>query len=391
MSANLLIITDGYPDAEKAECQFVYDLVGQTRQLFEHVYVISPQPFDPRPRAHVFKSYGYENVSVWYPRFFTIPTNLGRLLNGKLAYYAAQRIIKKNQLQFDLIHSQFVYVSGETGMYLKYKYKKPLIVHARGSDIHSLPTRSGRWKNKIIRVLKSADHVIAVSQDMESAVKKLVPDLEKPITVALSGFDPALFNDGAFALRAKKREELEVSPTTKLFIAIGRLHPVKQFDLLVTAFVAFKRMYHGDCRLLILGSGPEKKALQELIETYTAAHFIELLPSVRHTKIPEYIAAADVITITSKFEGGPVVLLEALAMGRPVVTTNVGIAADILKNPEHGTIIHEQRVESITAVLLAAAQKEWDTTEIKNYGQQFSEEKLSDATGAVYRQYAKIV
>ena len=84
---------------------------------------------------------------------------------GVHQYKLINKLIKKNKLSFDIIHSHFVWPSGYVGAKIKQTHKKPLLITAHGYDIYDLPFRNSFWKKKIVFALKKADKIITVSKN----------------------------------------------------------------------------------------------------------------------------------------------------------------------------------------------------------------------------------
>src|SRR2546423_9852113 len=109
-----------------------------------------------------------------------------------------------------------------------------------------------------------------------------------------------------------------MAPDEGLLVTVARLHPQKD---LPTLFDAVRRLDH--TRLLVVGEGPDEAMLRASAPPNVV--FAGQRPSAA-----DELAAADVVVISSKWESGPLVLFEALQLGRPVVSTAVGAAPDVL-------------------------------------------------------------
>lgn len=105
-------------------------------------------------------------------------------------------------------------------------------------------------------------------------------------------------------------------------LAIGRLDYVKGFDLLIEAWQGI------DAQLDILGDGEEFVKLNELIEKFNLQDRVKLVGFVEN--VHEYIETCDFLVVSSRREGGPLVIAEALLMQKPVIATNVGMVGDFL-------------------------------------------------------------
>ncbi len=110
----------------------------------------------------------------------------------------------------------------------------------------------------------------------------------------------------------------------KYALAIGRLEQVKGFDLLITAWKKINK------ELLIVGSGKEKNKLLSLIKNNNLTKKIKIIDNVNRDELYEIYRDAALLIISSRYEGGPRVALEALHLEIPVISTNVGHMDEIL-------------------------------------------------------------
>jgi glycosyltransferase involved in cell wall biosynthesis len=162
-----------------------------------------------------------------------------------------------------------------------------------------------RWLVPIIRGLRAADRLTAVSEDLARRYGRLA---RRPIEVIPTGVDLE-----RFAPIATRRDA-----GTPFTIGIAaRLHPVKRLDDAVAAL----RILKGrglSCRLLIAGEGPCRRHIAAL----AAGLDVELRGAV--TDMPEFLRSLDAFLLPSDHEGTPAALLEAMAVGLPCIATRVG-------------------------------------------------------------------
>ena len=109
-------------------------------------------------------------------------------------------------------------------------------------------------------------------------------------------------------------------------IAVGRLEPVKGFDLLIKSWVNINQA------LEIIGSGPEEEYLLKLISTLNLKKKISIITDCDYNSIEEKYKNASGLVISSRREGGPRVLLEAINHEVPVLGSRVGIMEDLIVN-----------------------------------------------------------
>lgn len=131
----------------------------------------------------------------------------------------------------------------------------------------------------------------------------------------------------------------------KKFLAIGRLsHQTKGFDLLIEAFALFYSK-HGGWQLDIVGEGPEEPLLRNLIRKFRMENFIKIHPFTKD--IASYYAASDVFILSSRWEGFPLVLFEAMSMGLPAIASDLPMVKEILSDEQDCLIFQNGCVASL--------------------------------------------
>ena len=133
-------------------------------------------------------------------------------------------------------------------------------------------------------------------------------------------------------------------------LAVGRLGREKGFDVLLRAFAAGGLMAQG-VRLTILGEGPERAALEGLARELGVAGAVSL-PGV--VKDPErWMARATVFVMSSRYEGFPNALIEAMAMGCPVIAADCDSGPrEIIRNEEDGLLVPPEDAEALSGALV---------------------------------------
>ncbi|MBD9373200.1 CDP-glycerol glycerophosphotransferase family protein [Rhizobium sp. ARZ01] len=122
---------------------------------------------------------------------------------------------------------------------------------------------------------------------------------------------------------------------SRTFVTVGRLSPEKGHSKLINAFARVHRQYP-DTKLMIVGGGPLLVELQIQIDGLGLSHAVKLIGMVANP-IP-YIVISDCFVFSSNYEGQGIVLLEALHLGKPAISTNVVGPCDVLKDG-HGLLV----------------------------------------------------
>lgn len=136
----------------------------------------------------------------------------------------------------------------------------------------------------------------------------------------------------------------------KRFLTVGRLTPVmKGFDVLIKAFSIFAQNNH-DWTLEIVGEGPDEDNVKKWIDESGVAHRIILSPFTKD--IQKHYSGASVYILPSRWEGMPLVLMEALSHGLPVICSDLPVCEELLGNTSYTKIFPTANVS-----LLAEAMK----------------------------------
>lgn len=132
-----------------------------------------------------------------------------------------------------------------------------------------------------------------------------------------------------------------------LIVAIGRLVEQKDFSLAIRAFA---QVSASDARLVILGEGAERPQLAELIASLGLGRRVELAGYVGDVR--PWLDRARCLLLSSRYEGYPAVVVEALAAGRPVVATPCGGSiVDLISTPQAGVIAERRTPQALAAAL----------------------------------------
>jgi glycosyltransferase involved in cell wall biosynthesis len=131
-----------------------------------------------------------------------------------------------------------------------------------------------------------------------------------------------------FSFQSEGRNEDE-GPGPLRLIAIGRLHPIKGYHLLIEALDLVRRDGH-DVTLAFVGDGPTRSSLERLVRERRLEAAVEFLGARPAEDVPAILAEADALVVSSFMEGVPTVLMEAMAAGRLVLSTRVGGVPEIL-------------------------------------------------------------
>jgi glycosyltransferase involved in cell wall biosynthesis len=194
----------------------------------------------------------------------------------------------------------------------------------------------------------SAATVVCISDFARSQVMGFAPEEVWPrLHVVHCGLDPTEF-DGDGGATATDGDAFHV-------LCVGRLVPFKGQALLIEAIDSLRRSGL-DARLTLIGDGPSRHDLERRARRLGLDDAVTVAGAVGQDEIRAHYAAAGVFCLPSFAEGVPVVLMEAMAMRLPVVTTRVMGISELVDDGDSGLLIRPGRIDELTAALGRLAQ-----------------------------------
>jgi glycosyltransferase involved in cell wall biosynthesis len=154
-----------------------------------------------------------------------------------------------------------------------------------------------------------------------------------------------------------------------IILSIGRLTIAKDYPTLIKAFAKVKRQR--DARLVIIGEGEERKVIEDLVRRLGLEKFV-WLPGFLNPPYP-YLARASLFVLSSIWEGLPTAIIEALALGIPVVSTDCpGSPREILENGRFGELVPVGNVQALADAILRNLDVRHKHNWLNERGNQFS-------------------
>ena len=299
-------------------------------------------------------------LSVYHPRFFSIP---GHLKTIEVLTYrrAVQKVLDEIGYNFDLIDLHWTFPDLPCGNWLSKKINKPFHVTLRGMEAFHLQD-SGLRKHIVAHYLKKADKVISLSEEMAKKADQLANTGERTFVIR-NGVDTDKFY---YLDQSQCREKLALSRTEKIILGVGALIHRKGFDLVIKGLeevIATTGLEN--TKFYILGAqGPEgdyRKELKQFIEHHNLQEYVVFVGVVPNSELITWYNAADVFCLSSRGEGSPNVLTEALACGTPAVATLVGSVPEIMTcEDELGYGVENENQQGITEHLIVLLSHSYD-------------------------------
>ncbi|MQY03682.1 glycosyltransferase [Actinomadura macrotermitis] len=168
-----------------------------------------------------------------------------------------------------------------------------------------------------------------------------------PLTVIRNGVDLTRFRYVPVTARRRAREELALPPDGPLAVCVGRVTRQKGQDVLLAAWPLVRRRCP-DARLALVGDGDRLGPLRDRRPGPDGGDGVLFVPAVADTR--PWLAAADVVTMPSRWEGLPLAALEAMATGRPLVASDIPGLAEVV-GPATGGLVPPEDPEALADAL----------------------------------------
>jgi glycosyltransferase involved in cell wall biosynthesis len=258
---------------------------------------------------------------------------------AKYGLLAARAAAAARRFRPEVVYAHFLFPAGAAGALAARLSRARLVVTAHGRDVRNVGAIPG-VAAATRTVVRQADGVIAVSDFLRRELEAKLPEAKGKTKVIDSGVDLERFRHRE---PGPLRAELGWDEEEPLYLCVGTLDERKNVVRLADAF---DRLERGS--LVFVGDGPLRDRL-------VGRPRVRLVGRVPHERVPEWIAACDVLCQPSLIEPFGQTVLEALATERPVVATRIGGPPELV-TPETGVLVDPGSVESIEAGLREAAE-----------------------------------
>lgn len=202
------------------------------------------------------------------------------------------------------------------------------------------------------KVAERVDRYIAISDEIRSRLVADGIDPAKVVTIS-NGINMDKFVPAPAATRARLRGALRVPEDKLLLVYTGRLAVSKGVMLLMDVWSSIAQRYP-DAHLVLVGTGTGslddcEPDVRTLVERRNLQHRVSFAGNVEN--VQEYLQASDIFVFPSFYEGFGLSILEAMAVGLPMVCTRVGVAADLAAEVDVSLLVAPQDAAQFEAAL----------------------------------------
>ena len=254
--------------------------------------------------------------------------------------------------------------------------------------LHDLSTRRLRlYRTLDLVVLRSFPRIITVAEAIrqELIASGFPPD--KVVTVH-NGIEGQSFASGVSSRVERLKRRLGIGASQPVVSTVGRLCPQKrQRDFLESAARVLKAL--PNARFLVLGDGPAKQEFLDLCRYLRIHDAVSFLGHQRD--VAAFMVMSNCIVLASVREGLPYVLLEALALAKPVVATQVGGVSELVQDGETGLLVPPRRPDRLAEAILYLLRNPAEAARMGQNGRkrvlrEFTAEVMGHKTAEVYRE-----
>lgn len=260
------------------------------------------------------------------------------LMFKKNAKKALENLLEKEDI--DIIHGHYLFPAGAAAVEVGKEHGIKTYVTAHGSDMFELYKTQPLMRSTIKKVLRDADGVFAVSNALKHEIIATgVTGIAAKTKISWNSVDVNKFSsrsDDSFKIENK----LEDKP---IVLFVGNLIKRKNVDSLLEA----KKIANSDYYLVIVGEGPQYKKLKKKVDD---ENIRDVIFTGARSDVEHIIPSCDVLVLPSFSESFGLVLIEALACGKPVIGSDVGGITEII-NDDVGLLVNPTKISSIARAI----------------------------------------
>lgn len=221
-------------------------------------------------------------------------------------------------------------------------------------------------------VVRLSDRTLAVSEEIARRLRSGPPSATRRVEVLYLGIGPA---PAVGASSEEVRKALGVAREQHLAVAVARLAPQKALPVLFEAISRTERAV----TLVVLGEGPLESELRALVARTGLQERIHLVGF--RADVADIVAAADVFCLSSVWEGVPLAAQEAILLGTPIVSTDVGGMSELISDRRSGRLVPPGDAAALAAAIdevcaSPETQRSYVTQAQADLAQRFSTDKM---------------
>ena len=261
--------------------------------------------------------------------------------------------------------------------FLNNKKGIPVIYHKHGSANPVLKSKFFYGRTFLFRkfyeivfqmIYKKANWIITIDRlSFREASEK---GAKSRISLIMNAVDTEKYFPDSI-LRGYARKGIGLAENLFIILFVGRIEKAKGPERLLNC-IPFLKKAKCSFHIFFAGDGTYKRYLEKVVKSKHYNANVTFLGHVPHEKMPYFYNAADVMVLPSETEGVPMVILEALACGTPVIASNVGSISDIVFNGVNGIVLDDLSPEKLASAIINTIFNKISQNNIANSVKKFS-------------------
>jgi glycosyltransferase involved in cell wall biosynthesis len=220
-----------------------------------------------------------------------------------------------------------------------------LVLTFQGNDAHDLPVCRIGERFFLQCLLKTADRITAVSQSLLKEVQRVFPNIQMNTAVICNG---APISFGGY----EKLESLPAGVPDDYILTVGQLIKRKGIDILIDALrITKKRGFN--LQVVVVGDGPERLNLLRLAREIGVAENLSFVGNQEYEVTLECFKKCSFFVLASRAEGMPLVIAEALSMGKAVVATRIDGVPELVEHGVNGLLVPPESAGDLAEALIS--------------------------------------
>ncbi len=322
-----------------------------------------------------------EEIATYRCGFINLTPRLTRIIQKKwlkVGEKLFELYIKENGIP-DILHAHSLFNGGLLANALSAKYKIPFVI-TEHSTAFSRGLLTKKQMNDAQLVVNNASSCIAVSEEFRGL-------LNQSFNTYKWNYIPNIVNDNFFRVNFNENSE---NNKKFRFINVCFLEKKKNVDLLIRAFYFLSKKVI-NIELEIGGDGPQLSHLMNLVNELNLNEKVHFYGKLSRTEVMEKVSKANAFVLSSEYETFGVVLIEALALGKPVIATKCG-GPETIVTSDVGYLVEKNSLQALVEgmFLLYSNYNDYIAEDIRGYcRKEFSEETVVTKLYDIYNSVIK--
>jgi glycosyltransferase involved in cell wall biosynthesis len=372
----VLVLSSTFPNSSQPNRGvFVRERISRLARRCD-VVVVSPIPWFPfnrwirSDRAGAGRVENQNGLTVYHPRFFSLP-RYGKFLDG---FFYALSLVPflvrlRRRFAFEVIDAHFAFPDGVAATLLGRLFRCPVVITLRGSiarlSTYRLHRPQLRW------ALSRAEGLTAVADYLRRIAVGIGVPAER-VRVIPNGVDLGSF---APAEVSRARQFCGLPIGRPILLTVAAVYAWKGQHMVVETLPALLKRFPDLLYVMVGGARAEEGSYvptlrRRLIELGVENH-VRFAGPQPHGDLGQWFNAANVSVLATRSEGCPNVLLESLACGVPVVSTDVGGVPEIVRTGVDGILTPYGDLAALRAALQSALERSWDRAALVRRAREF--------------------